>query len=134
MMIDVLFNYSFVMMATLVIAIPVVVPIMVIPMPITPPTVIPIPVTISPAMLVAVFMWIPYTLMPTAVIFVVCLVAVVMFFSNIVKSFTLSATICPCVTTQRQHKSNQNDSNEYELSYHANLLCVGLRSRPFRSD
>ncbi len=128
MMIDVLFHYAFMMMAPLVIAIPVVVPIMFIPMSITIPTLIPIPVTISPAMLVVISMWMAFALMPSVVMSVVCLVAVVMFFTIIVVSFAASATICPCVAAQCQDKSNQNDACHYEFPCHANLLYVGLRT------
>ena len=130
MMIDVLLHYSFVVMTPLVIMIPVVVPIMVIPMPITIPTVIPIPVTIAPVMLVAVSMWIPFALMPSVVMSVMCLGAVVMFFASIVVPFTVFATIGPCVAAQRQDKSNQNHACQYELACHVNLLCIGLNSDP----
>ena len=87
-----------------------------------------IPVTIAPAILIAVSMGIPFAPMPSVVMSVVCLVAVVMVFTIIVVSFAVSATICPCVAAQGQNKSNQNDACHYEFPCHANLLYVGLRT------
>jgi hypothetical protein len=52
-----------------------------------------------------------------------------MVFTIIVVSLAVSATIGPCVASQRQQESNQNDAYQYELSCHVNLLCIGLMNR-----
>ena len=121
MMVDVLFHYLLAVMAPFVIAIPVAVPVV---MAITIPSVMAIPVTIPPAMMVAVPVWIPFALVPSVMMSMVRFVAVVIAFVIMV-SFAVSATICPCVAAQSQYQSYQNDSYEYELPCHVNLLYVG---------
>jgi hypothetical protein len=118
MMIDVFFHYSLAVMVSFVIAIPVAVPV-----------VMAIPVTIPPAMMIAVPVWIPFTVVPSVMMSMVRLGAVVIALIIMV-SFSVSATICPCVATQSQYESNQNYTCQYELPCHVNLLCVELKPDP----
>jgi hypothetical protein len=118
MMIDVLLYYSFLVMTPLVVTIPVAVP-----------AVMAILVTILPAMLVAVPVWIPFALVPPVMMSMVRLVAVVIALAIIVV-LAVSATVCPCVASQSQYKSNQNDACQNELPCHCNLLSVGLKPDP----
>ena len=124
-MVDMLFHDALAVMAPFVIAIPMTVPAV---MAIAMPTVILIPVTIPPAMLVAVPVWIPFALLPSVMMSWRVLALVMVAFVVSVPSLA-SVMISPSVAAQGQQKSDQNDSDEYALPCHVNLLCIGLKTR-----
>ena len=88
-----------------------------------------IPMPVSSVVPVAAFVMVPFPSCPAVMMSVVRLVAVVVSLVIMVP-LTVSAMICPNVIAQCQYESNQNDSDEYELSCHVDLLCVGFKSDP----
>ena len=88
-----------------------------------------IPMPVSSVVPIAVSVMVPFPSCPAVMMSVVRLVAP-MAALIIMVSLTVSAIICPNVATQSQYESNQNDSDEYELPCHVNLLCVGCSPNP----
>ncbi len=86
------------------------------------------PMPVRSVVPVAPFVVVPFPSCPAVMMSVVRLVAP-MVALVIMVSLAVSAMICPNVAAQCQ-KSNQNDSDKYELPCHVDLLCVGFSSDP----
>jgi hypothetical protein len=128
MMVDVLFHYWLKVMAPFVMAItiPTVIPVAI------AIKVIPIRVTMPPAMVVTVPVWISFALMPSVMMSMVRLVAL-MIALVILVPFALftSVVICPGVAAYCQSESDQCYAYDQDLPCHVNLLRIGLRAVPF---
>ncbi len=138
MMVDMLFHDGLTVMTLFVIAIMMAVPVaMAIPVPAVIPVaiaimVIPIPVTVRPAMVVAVPVWTPLALVPPVMMPMGLFLALMITFL-IVVPFALftSVVIGPGVAAYGQCESDQCYAYDQDLPCHVNLLRIGLRAVPF---